>query len=266
MELVKAIILGIVQGLTEFLPVSSSGHLVIGSQLLNFQDQGVVFDVFVHLGTLGAVVIVFRHELLSMVLAPLQLIRGKASPEVREFFRWDLYVVVATLPAVVVGLFYKDAIERLFESVVTAYLMLTITGILMVSARYLPEKKAPLTWWRAILVGCSQACAILPGLSRSGSTIFAGMALGIPRQTIARFSFIMSVPAILGAAVLQFGDLRGEYFQSASLVNLFAGTGMAALSGYLAIKLLLDIIEKNRLQWFGYYCLVLAAVGLFFTW
>lgn len=265
MELIKAILLGAIQGLTEFLPVSSSGHLVIGSQLLNFKDQGVVFDVFVHLGTLLAVVIVFRRELLAMLLAPVQVINGTRTAEAEQYLKWDIYVFLATLPAVFVGLFFKDAVERLFESVVTAYLMLVATGVLMVSARYLPDRGSTLNWWRSILVGLAQACAILPGLSRSGSTIFAGMALGIPRQTIARFSFIMSVPAILGAAVLQFGELGTHPPDSNSIANLLAGTSMAALSGYFAIKLLLDIIEKNRLQWFGYYCLVIAGCGLAFS-
>lgn len=262
MELLKAIILGAVQGLTEFLPVSSSGHLVIGSELLNFKEQGVVFDVFVHLGTLLAVVVVFRRELLCMLMAPLQIIKGDATEDTRQFLLWDLFIIVATLPAVVVGLFFKDSIEQLFSSVVVAYFMLVATGVIMIIAQFIPEKGKPLTWWRSLLVGCAQAMAILPGLSRSGSTIFTGMVLGIPRETIARFSFIMSVPAILGAAVLQAGTLLENPPASAGWFNLIAGTLTAAGSGYLAIKLLLDLIRRNRLQWFGYYCLVVASIGL----
>jgi undecaprenyl-diphosphatase len=261
-ELVKAILLGLVQGLTEFLPVSSSGHLVIGSEILNFQDQGVVFDVFLHLGTLVSVIIVFRSEITAMVAAPFRVAAGRHSEADMKFLMWDLYIIVATLPAVIVGLFFKDLIEVLFSSIVVVYMMLIVTGITMILARHLPEKESPMTWWRALIVGVAQACAILPGLSRSGSTIFAGIALGIPRQTIARFSFIMSIPAILGAAVLQFGALLEAPPTVSSMGNIFVGTCMAAISGYLAIKLLLDIIEKNRLQWFGYYCLAIAAIGL----
>jgi len=262
LELLKAIILGIVQGLTEFLPVSSSGHLVIGSELLNFQEQGVVFDVCLHLGTLVSVIIVFREELLAMVKAPIALLRGSGDANDHHYFRWDMYVVLATLPAVFVGLFFKDAIQQLFSSILVAYCMLVVTGVLMIIAQYIPERDKPVNWYRSILVGCAQACAILPGLSRSGSTIFVGMYLGISREKIARFSFIMSIPAILGAAVLQFGELFRNPPTNDALLNLAAGTVMSAVAGYFAIKLLLDIIRRNRLQWFGYYCLLLAAVGL----
>lgn len=255
-------ILGVVQGLTEFLPVSSSGHLVIGSELLQFQEQGVLFDVFLHLGTLISVIVVFRKDIWAMVLAPFQYFSGNKDEDVRQYFLWDLFVILATLPAVVVGLFFKDSIEHLFGNLVIAYCMLVVTGCLMIASRYLPERDVPLNWSRSLLVGCAQACAILPGLSRSGSTIFVGMALGIAREKIARFSFIMSIPAILGAAVLQVGDLFVNPLESGTVLNLLAGTLMAAVAGYLAIKLLLDVIRKNRLQWFGYYCLVLAGIGL----
>ena len=261
MELLKAMVLGIIQGLTEFLPISSSGHLVIGSELLNFQDQGVVFDVFVHLGTLLAVIIVFRAELVEMVKAPFYFFQGKRSNSVQQYFLLDIYVIVATLPAVVVGLFFKDSIEALFGNILVVYSMLVVTGIIMIAARYLPQQDKPITWFRSLLVGCAQACAILPGLSRSGSTIFAGMALGVDRGKIARFSFIMSIPAILGAAVLQLGEMVQNPMENGALINFGAGAIMAALSGYFAIKLLLDIIRRNRLQWFGYYCLVISAAG-----
>lgn len=261
-ELLKAIILGIVQGLTEFLPVSSSGHLVIGSELLNFQEQGVAFDICVHLGTLVAVVVVFRTEIMAMIAAPFQFMSGSREGEVKRFFFWDLYIILATLPAVVIGLTFKDSIEAFFDSTLIAYCMLIFTGIMMVCARYVPERGKTLNWWRSIIIGCAQALAIMPGISRSGSTIFMGMLLGVPRETVARFSFIMSIPAILGAAVLQLGDFFDHPPSSDTIVNLLAGAIVSAIAGYLAIKLLLDIIRRNRLQWFGYYCLVIASIGL----
>lgn len=262
MELLKAMLLGVIQGLTEFLPVSSSGHLVIGSELLNFQEQGVLFDVFLHLGSLLAVILVFRKDIWAMILAPFQYFGGSQDKDVRQYFLWDVFIILATLPAVVVGLFFKDAIEHLFGNLVIAYCMLVVTGLLMIISRFLPERDVPMNWSRSLLVGCAQACAILPGLSRSGSTIFMGMALGIAREKIARFSFIMSIPAILGAAVLQVGGLLENPIEGDAIVNILAGTVMAAIAGYFAIKLLLDVIRRNRLQWFGYYCLVLAGVGL----
>lgn len=262
MELIKAIILGIVQGATEFLPVSSSGHLVLGSHILGFQEQGIVFEVLLHLGTLVSVVAVFRRELATMAKVPFLWILNRLDDEGRHYLFWDLYVVVATVPAVFVGLFYQEQIENMFTSVTLVCLMLIVIGLMMITARFIPDRGRPVNGPRAFLMGCGQAFAVMPGISRSGTTIFCGMLLGINRETAARFSFIMSIPAILGASVLNFREVVAHPPDSDALVVYAAGTIAAALTGYLAIKLLLDVIKKNRLQWFGYYCLVVAAVGL----
>ena len=262
MELLKAIILGSVQGLTEFLPISSSGHLVIFSELLDFQGQGVVFGVFLHLGTLVAVLLVFYKELWDMASAPFKLMQGNRNPEVKESFLWDLYIIVATIPVVIVGLFFKDNIEQLFTNVVVAYSMLILTGVIMIVSKFIILRDEELSYAKSWWVGCAQACAILPGLSRSGSTIFIGMLLGVDRQKMAKFSFIMSIPAILGAVVLQGSHFIENPPNIEALTNIAAGTFASVVSGYFAIKLLLDIIKKNRLQWFGYYCLLVAAIGL----
>ena len=262
MELIKALILGMVQGATEFLPVSSSGHLVLGSHLLGFSEQGIVFDVMLHLGTLLSVCVVFRTELLEMARAPFRWLSGWAGENQRMYLLWDLYVLVATIPIVIVGALYRDQIKSLFTSVTTVCLMLIVTGLMMIVSRYLPDRGCRINSARAFLIGCGQALAIIPGVSRSGTTIFTGMLLGINRETVARFSFIMSLPAILGAAVLNLGEVL-EYPPSADqLVILLAGTAAAAVTGYLAIILLLDVIRKNRLPWFGYYCLIVACTGL----
>ncbi len=265
MEILKAMLLGAVQGLTEFLPISSSGHLVLGSELLNFQEQGLAFDIFVHFGTLISVCIVFRKELRAMLVAPLAVIQGRADKELTHFFYWDIYVIVATLPAVVVGLFLKDSIDQLFGSLLLVYCMLFVTGLIMTLTPYIKEKDVKLNAPKALLIGCAQAMAIFPGLSRSGSTIFMGMALGVNRETVARFSFIMSIPAILGAVVLQSKDLLANPPDSGSLVLIAVGTLASAICGYFAIILLLNVIRRNRLHYFGYYCLVLASGGLLYT-
>ena len=262
MELLKAIVLGIVQGATEFLPVSSSGHLVLGSHLLGFQEQGLVFDVVVHLGTLFSLLIVFRSDLHGMVLAPLKWLGGDRSDAVRGHLAWDGYVIIATVPAVLVGLTLKSTIEELFSSLLVVYLMLLVTGTMMVTSRFLQDRGNRLNYPRALLIGCAQAFAILPGLSRSGSTIFTGMLLGVNRETVARFSFIMSIPAILGAAVLNLSEVVARPPAPQSILNLFGGMVMAGVTGYLAIVLLLDLIRKNRLPWFGYYCFAVAITGL----
>lgn len=262
MELLKAVVLGAIQGFTEFLPISSSGHLVIGSEIMNFHEQGIAFDVFLHLGTLVSVLIVFRQEILAMIKAPQQYIAGDRREEVMQNLRWDFYVVIATIPAVIAGLFLKDSIQNIFSSLPVVFFALFITGLLMLGTRYLQYKNVSLSGKHALLIGCAQALAIFPGLSRSGSTIFAGMALGIERQVVARFSFIMSIPVILGAVVLQLGDLISDPPSVGACVNIAAGTLVSAVTGYYAIVLLLDIIRKNRLQWFGYYCLALSGAGM----
>jgi undecaprenyl-diphosphatase len=261
-ELIKAVILGIVQGATEFLPVSSSGHLVLGSHILGFQQQGIVFEVLVHLGTLTSVVVVFRKELSMMARVPFLWMQNKLDDEGRHYLLWDLYVAVATIPAVIVGLLYKEQVERMFTSVAIVCFMLIITGLMMISARFLTDRGRPVNGPRAFLMGCGQAFAIIPGVSRSGTTIFTGMLLGINRETAARFSFIMSIPAILGAAVMNIGEIIARPPTAEAMMVYAAGTAAAALTGYLAIIALLDIIRKNRLQWFGYYCLAVAFTGL----
>lgn len=265
MDITKAVILGILQGLTEFLPISSSGHLVIGSAILNFKGPGIAFEVALHLGSLVAVLLAFRRELTLMVRT-LFIPPGvrRQNPELSRMFMWNIYVIVATLPAVVVGLFFKDSIERIFDNILVTFCMLAVTGTIMLLTRVLPGKAMGVNCPRALVIGTAQALAILPGLSRSGSTIFAGLLQGVDRETAARFSFIMSIPAILGAATLKLGDLVKTPPARQELLSIGAGTLAAAISGYLAIVLLMGIIRKGCLHWFGYYCFIVSGIG--FAW
>jgi undecaprenyl-diphosphatase len=263
MDLVKALILGIIQGLTEFLPISSSGHLVIGSEILNFHGPGIAFEVFLHCGTLAAVIVVFRRELQLMLrsLFVSPAVR-RNDPELALFFQWNINIIIATLPAVAVGLLLKDVIDRIFDNILITFVMLGITGVTMVLTRFIHEKGAVITWPRALTIGMAQALAIMPGLSRSGSTIFAGMLMGINRETAARFSFIMSIPAILGAVVLHMGELLVTPPSADEMIAIFVGTIASAISGYYAIILLMKIVRRGNLHWFGYYCLLVSGVGL----
>ncbi len=260
--MLKAGLLGIVQGFTEFLPVSSSGHLVIGADLLGFHQQGLAFDVFLHLGTLLAVVTVFYREIWQMTVALCCCKTAIKDETLRRFLLLDIFIIISTLPAVIVGLLFKQSIEALFSSTLVVYTMLGITGLLMLACGRIGEGDKPMNWWRALIVGCAQACAILPGLSRSGSTIFAGMILGMPREEIARFSFLMSIPVIIGATIFQGKELLLAPPEKEIWLSLLVGVVCSALAGYLAIKLLLDVIRRNRLPWFGYYCLCVAGLGL----
>jgi len=262
-ELIKAIILGLVQGLSEFLPISSSGHLVIFAEILNFQEEGIAFEVFVHFGTLLSVLLAFRQEISKMITAPYAIWVNKSiDPELKEFINWDFYVIIATIPAVIIGFTLKDQIEGLFSNILLVFLTLMVTAILMITAQFLKFRNKDLNYSRSFLIGIAQAIAILPGISRSGSTIFMGMSLGVEREKVARFSFIMSLPAVFGATILKLKDLIDAPAVSSGILNLIIGTIVAFVSGYFAIIWLLDIVKKGKLQLFGYYCLVLSISGL----
>jgi undecaprenyl-diphosphatase len=265
MDLLKTIVLGIVQGFTEFLPISSSGHLVLAADLLQFQEEGVAFEVFVHLGTLFSVLIAFRLDIYKMVLAPFKLWQGTdIDPDTREYALWDLYVIIGTIPAAVVGLIFKDQIESFFSDTILVIIMLFITGTILLLSRQIKSAQGPVTPWKSLLIGCAQAFAILPGISRSGSTIVTGMALGVDREKAARFSFILSIPAILGAFVLKIADLMESSISSPQLLYLLTGTLAAFISGYIAIVWLMNLIKKGKLDRFAYYCY--AIVIFAFLW
>lgn len=265
MDVLKAALLGLVQGLSEFLPISSSGHLVIFAEILNFREEGIAFEVFVHFGTLLAILLVFRKDIAKMISAPYLIwIKKEESPELREFLNWDFYVIVGTIPAVIIGLGFKNAIEEMFDNILLVFFALLITALLMYLTQFLKFRGSAFNYVRSFLIGIAQAFAIIPGISRSGSTIFMGMALGIQRENVAKFSFILSVPAILGATVLKLNDLFAAPPSSSEILNLVVGTVVAFVSGYFAIIWLLDIIRKGKLQWFGYYCFTIALAG--FIW
>jgi len=265
LDILNAILLGLVQGLSEFLPISSSGHLVLVAHILNFQEEGIAFEVFVHFGTLLSVFVAFRKEIAKMIIAPFAIwVKKDDSPELREFLNWDLYVIVGTIPAVIIGLFFKDQIENLFSSVLLVLIMLSITGSIMVISRFLPVADKPLKRSNSFIIGIAQAFAILPGISRSGSTIVTALAFGINREKAAKFSFILSIPAVLGATILKTKDLIATPPVQSEIAQLIIGAIAAFISGYFAIIWLIDLVKKGKLEWFGYYCFLISIIG--FGW
>lgn len=261
MDFIKVIILGIVQGLTEFLPVSSSGHLVLAAELLQFHEEGVAFEVFVHLGTLFSVLLVFRRDIFKMITAPYHVwLKGRRDEELVRHSRWDIYIIIGTVPAAVIGLFFKSEIEAIFSNVLLVIIMLFVTGTLMILSRFIASMTGDVSGPKSFIIGCAQALAILPGISRSGFTIVTGMALGVDRSEAARFSFILSIPAILGATVLKVKDLLESQLPASEILYLVLGALVAFVSGYLAIIWLLDIVRKGRLEWFGYYCYLVVLI------
>ncbi len=264
-DLLKAVILGIVQGLSEFLPVSSSGHLVIVEHLMNFNLGGLSFEVFVHFGTLLAVCWAFREDLFRLIKAIPDIFKT-SSPDLpsqrKEYALLDIYIILGSIPAAVIGLLFENAIEGIFENHVIALYMLFLTGIIVWSSRYTREKTEKINGFKAFIIGVAQAVAILPGISRSGTTIVTGLWMGVARLRAARFSFLLSIPVIFGATLLKFHDLWKNPLPSSDFLPVLLAGMSAAISGYFAIVWLLKIIQKQKFEWFGVYCILVSIIGL----
>jgi undecaprenyl-diphosphatase len=260
MTLLQSILLGALQGFTEFLPVSSSGHLAIAQYFLpGFKQPGVFFDVLLHVGTFGAVVIYFRRELVEILTSPFR--RDEAAPLHRRLL---LLLLAGSVPTAVIGLTFRDFFEGLFHNIPAVSLMLLVTGtLLFVSERFriTGRKEDSLTWGDALVVGTVQGLAIVPGISRSGSTIAALLLKGVNGETAARFSFLLALPAVFGAAILSARDLNG--IPTSEFPLYLAGMGVAFITGLLSIHLLMGVIRKRRLFGFAIYCWL--AGGVFFA-
>ena len=266
----EALVLGIVQGATEYLPVSSSGHLVIAQHLFGLEEPALFFDIVLHLGTLVAVVWYYRKDILELVLETFAALRNLASGHswketLQSYpgFRFALLIVVGTIPTAVIGLAFEDTFERLFGSVRLVGLMLILTGTVLLLTRLARNggrDAAGMTWIDALLIGVVQGLAITPGISRSGITIATALLLGIERETAARFSFLLSIPSILGALMLRFGGANDGVGTTALVVGFSA----AALTGYFCLALLVRLVKRGRLSWFAPYCFTLGLLALIF--
>lgn len=241
----QVFILSLVQGLAEFLPISSSGHLVILQKLFNFSSPPVLFDILVHVGTLGAVLVYFRKELVEISRKTIWL------------------VIIGTIPAALVGGLFEKNIEVAFNSLQAVGLALLFTAGLLFSTKWVKIGKKQfnyLKWHDGVFIGIFQALAILPGISRSGSTIVSGLWRGAERATAFRFSFYLAIPAILGALVLKSGELMT--YSTFELVQGMIGMLIAGIVGYFALRILENVLKSAKLFWFGIYCLVLGIIVL----
>ncbi len=265
MSLLEAVILGIVQGLTEFLPVSSSGHLVLGEFLLKVKFDDISFEVFLHFGTFLSVIIVFRRIIKTMLkgiwLKAKSNFTGKMASAEDEGWRLFWLILVGSIPAGILGVFFEDYVELCFSSVTLVSLMLLFTGMVLFLTQFFSAARRKVTFSDAFVVGLAQALAMLPGISRSGLTISAGIFKGIERSKAAEFSFLLSLPAIFGASLIKLKDVLHQVDLSQDLSIYLTGAFTAFVVGYLAIKFLLNVIKKGRFQYFAYYCF---AVGLLF--
>ncbi|MEE8341146.1 MAG: undecaprenyl-diphosphate phosphatase [Candidatus Neomarinimicrobiota bacterium] len=245
MTIFEAALLGIIQGLTEFLPISSSGHLVIGQKLLGISIPGNTFEVVVHLGTLGSVLIIFWPDIL-------QLIKSIRSAATKKYI---FAILIGTLPAVIIGFLFKDVISEAFENIRVVAVTLMITGLILLSTKYINTRLKDVSISNGLLIGIAQAMAIIPGISRSGITISLGMHLGIAPEKAAKFSFLLAVPAIIGAGLLTGFDIFGSNEAKLPMSVLSVGFLGSILVGWISLKWLIGLINSGKFHWFGIYCI-----------
>lgn len=251
---ISLVLLGILQGLTEFLPVSSSGHLVIAQSFIpGFHQPGVLFDVSLHLGTLAAVLVYFRRDLTDMA-SSLLFLHNPAYASARRLL-WLL--IVGSIPTALIGLLFRNEFEQLFSDVQMAGWMFMVSGVLLFATDRVRRGERELQGMHvldALIVGLAQGLAILPAISRSGATIAAGVFMGLERGLALRYSFLLSIPAIIGAFVLEAITHAAEWAQSIDVVGYGAGMVAAFLVGYWSIAVLLKMLRSRQFSLFAYYC------------
>ena len=254
MSWIEALILGLVQGLTEYLPVSSSGHLAIGSEFFGIEgEENLAFTVAVHVATVLSTLVILWKEIDW-------IFRGLFKCQLNEETKYVLNIVVSMIPVGIVGVFFKDYVEEVFGSgLAIVGAMLLLTAVLLTFSYYAkPRQKEKISLRDAFIIGLAQACAVMPGLSRSGSTIATGLLLGNKKETLAQFSFLMVIPPILGEALLDVvKGLNGEEaFGGIDALPLTVGFLAAFVSGCLACKWMINIVKKGKLIYFGIYCAI----------
>jgi len=251
MDILEIIILGIIQGITEFLPISSSGHLVIAQNILGIKSPGNTLEVLFHFGTLMSVVYVFLEDLKQIFIT--------INEKNNQLFIF--YMIIATLPAVFAGLLLKDYFLKIFDNVHLVGFALCLTGLLLILSKRFKNNQKEIAFSSSIVVGIAQAIAIIPGISRSGSTISVCMYLGIPPKEAARFSFLLSIPVVLGASIL--GFLEIESINTIDYLTLTTAIITSFFTGVLALKILIKTLETGKFYFFGFYCLIAGVSTIF---
>lgn len=257
MTIIEAIILGIVQGLTEFLPVSSSGHLCLAREIMGVNiTESLAFDVTLHAATVLSTIVVLWSEIWRLLKGAFVF-----SGKINEEQSYILKIILSMIPIGIVGIFFKDKIDALSDNVWIVGVMLLCTAALLTFAyKAKQRKKSNISYGDAVTIGIAQACASMPGLSRSGTTIATGLLLGNKKETVANFSFLMVLPPILGSALLDI--IKGDFGGGVAILPLVAGFVAAFITGTLACKFMLEIVKRGKLIWFAVYCAVAGAVAI----
>jgi len=257
-EIISYLILGLIQGLTEFLPVSSSGHLTLCSEILEIKSDDITFKVLVHFATALSTIIVFRREIASLTTGVFQ--KSSVGNVSRKYI---LLLALSAIPAAIVGFTLKDQIESLDSPQFVGYMLLVTAIILALSQKLNSDLEKKVNFNSSIIIGISQALAILPGISRSGSTIGTALLLGISREEAAKFSFLMALPVILGATALETKELfEGGLQASGPILGYVVGVIAAFVSGLVACKLMIRLVKGTNLLWFSVYCAVIGVVAI----
>jgi len=261
MDSITSMFLGIIQGLTEFLPISSSGHLVLFQNIFGFREPELMLDISLHLGTLVAICIFFRSDLKEIIGETwhfsVDILNGQKklrSIGKRSHVMLMLWIIAGTVPTAIIGLVFKSPLEALFGDVDKVGFMLLCTGLILAVTRFISmehNKRRDVGLITALVVGISQGLAIIPGISRSGTTIVCGMLCGMERELSARFSFLLSIPAIIGAMALQIGS---EGLSRSDIISLSLGFLSSAIVGFIALKILMGMVRRGRLSYFAPYC------------
>lgn len=269
MNFIEAILLGLLQGITEFLPVSSSGHLVLASSLLGSDlAPGITFEIVVHFGSFCSIVLYFRQSLGKLIRGILESLTPQAARENRFAQGPDTYlalvILVSMIPAGLVYVFLEEHIERLFDSPALVSMMLMVTGVLLFLTKFASNNTKEVGLFRGLMMGLAQGFALIPGVSRSGSTIATGLFLGVKRDEVANFSFLMVLPVLGGAMLLDLLDIFSNGIEMSAALVLFTGFLTSFLSGYFALKYLIILLRKDKLHYFAFYCWVVGVSGILY--
>ena len=258
MSLLESIFLGIIQGVTEFLPVSSSGHLAIFQQIFGLEDVGTSFDVFLHLGTLIAVFVIYWRDIGRLIYDGIGIVVDFVANE------FALLIIVSTIPTGIIGIVGKNLVDNASHTLIVPGICLLITAILLVISDNIPNgNKTPkkTTYLNAVFIGICQGIATLPGLSRSGTTITAGLLCGLRRDFVVKYSFIMSIPAIMGACVLKIPDMHTDIAKT-GVECYVAGALVSAVVGYICIKTMLVVVRNKQFKYFSAYCGLVGLIAI----
>lgn len=263
MDILQSFLLGIIQGLTEFLPISSSGHLVLGKQILGVEvETGITFEVVVHFGTLCSILVYYRKIIWELIISGLSFLRAPSEKKEDPNVKLIGFILISMIPAMIVGFTLKDQVESIFSSPLIVSAMLIVTGLMLFSTKFVKDTPNEVSLGKSFMIGIAQSFAMIPGISRSGSTISTALWLGVKREAAANFSFLMLIPVIAGAMLLEVKELIELGITDAALINLVIGFFAAFISGYYALKYLIIILKRRGFHYFAYYCWIVGAVGL----